>query len=227
METKEQIARCIDHTLLKADATISDIEKLCGEAREYSFASVCVNPSFVPVCASLLADTEVNVCTVVGFPLGATSTEAKAAETVQAIRDGAREIDMVLNIGRLKSGDHNFVRSDISAVVRAAHSSGAIVKVIIETVLLSEAEKVTACEAAVASGADYVKTSTGFGPGGASVADIRLMRKVVGPDIGVKASGGIRTREDAEAMLAAGATRIGASASVNIVRGEGKTVSNY
>ncbi len=214
------IASMIDHTLLKPDATHDQIAQLCYEARKYEFASVCVNPAFVKLCAELLRGSPVKVCTVIGFPLGATSPEAKAYEAEQAIRDGATEIDMVINIGALKAKDFDLVARDISGVVQVAHAAGALVKVIIETALLTHDEKVTACLLAKEAGADYVKTSTGFSGGGATVEDIALMRRVVGPEIGVKASGGVRTYEDAINMVKAGATRIGASAGVKIVQGE-------
>ena len=211
------VAQVIDHTLLKPEATREQIDRLCREALEYHFASVCVNPTHVGRCAELLRGSDVKVCTVVGFPLGATTTAVKAYETRQAIDDGATEIDMVINIGALKSGDLDAVQADIGAVVDAAHAAGALVKVIIETALLSDDEKVTACRLAQAAGAEFVKTSTGFGPGGAKVEDVALMRRVVGPEMGVKASGGVRNYADVQAMIAAGATRIGASAGVAIV----------
>lgn len=213
-----EIAKYIDHTLLKPDATKDEIEKLCEEAKEFGFASVCVNPAWVSYARELLQKTDVKVCTVIGFPLGATTTETKRMETEQAIQNGAAEVDMVMNIGALKSGDQLTVENDIEAVVHAAKEK-ALVKVIIETCLLTDDEKVIACQLAKKAGADYVKTSTGFSTGGATVEDIKLMRKTVGPDLGVKASGGIRTREDALAMINAGATRIGASAGVAIVKG--------
>lgn len=221
-ETPEQrthdIARIIDHTLLKPEASRAQIENLCAEARRYRFRSVCVNPVWVTTCAELLAETpEVLVCTVIGFPLGATLTEVKAFEAEQAIADGAREVDMVMNIGALKSGDHALVERDIRAVVEVAHAKDARCKVILETGLLSPDEIKGACAIALAAGADFVKTSTGFGPGGATVADIVLMRQAVGSQMGVKASGGVRTFEDVQALVAAGATRIGASAGVRIV----------
>jgi len=209
----------IDHTLLKPEATYTQIAQLCDEARQYNFASVCVNPTHVKRCAERLAGSPVKVCAVVGFPLGATLPEVKALETQQALDHGATEIDMVINIGALKSKDDDLVARDIGAVVRAAHASGALVKVIIEAALLTDEEKVTACQLAQEAGADFVKTSTGFGPGGATVHDVELMRRAVGPRVGVKAAGGIRTREDADQMIEAGATRIGASASVKIVTG--------
>jgi deoxyribose-phosphate aldolase len=211
------IAALIDHTILKADATRAEIVKVCREARQYSFASVCVNSYWVPLVKAELAGSPVKVCTVVGFPLGAASTEAKVAETAVAVRDGAQEIDMVINIGALKSGDPDAVRADIGQVVRTAHQGRAIVKVIIETSLLQDEEKVLASKLSKQGGADFVKTSTGFSTGGATAHDVALMRSAVGPEMGVKASGGVRTLEDLRAMTAAGATRIGASASVKIV----------
>ncbi|MCY8371590.1 deoxyribose-phosphate aldolase [Bacillus haynesii] len=214
----KQIARMIDHTVLKPDTVKSEIEALCKEAQEYGFASVCVNPCWVKLCAELLKDSEVKVCTVIGFPLGATSPETKAFETKQAIADGAGEVDMVINIGALKDRDTGTVEHDIRAVTDAADGK-ALVKVIIETSLLTDEEKRLACELAVKAGADFVKTSTGFSGGGATVQDIKLMRDAVGPDIGVKASGGVRDKESALAMIEAGATRIGASAGVSIVKG--------
>lgn len=214
----QKIARMIDHTALKPDTTENQIIKLCEEAKEYHFASVCVNPTWVKKSAEQLAGTEVKVCTVIGFPLGANTPEVKAFETDQAIKDGATEVDMVINIGALKDGNNELVERDIKAVVDAAKGR-ALTKVIIETCLLTDEEKVRACELAVKAGADYVKTSTGFSTGGATKEDIALMRKTVGPDIGVKASGGVRNAADAEAMIAAGATRIGASAGIEIVNG--------
>jgi deoxyribose-phosphate aldolase len=216
------IAALIDHTILKADATRAEIVKVCREARQYSFASVCVNSYWVPLVKAELAGSPVKVCAVVGFPLGAASTEAKVAETAVAVRDGAQEIDMVINIGALKSGDLDAVRADIEQVVRTAHQpvanqARAIVKVIIETSLLNDEEKVLASKLSKQAGADFVKTSTGFSTGGATAHDVALMRSAVGPQMGVKASGGVRTLEDLRAMTAAGATRIGASASVKIV----------
>ncbi len=216
------VARMIDHTLLKPDATQDEIAQLCYEARTHQFASVCVNPAHVRLAAQLLKDSGVDVCTVVGFPLGATPGTVKAYETQQAIRDGATEIDMVINIGALKSGDYKVVLEDIGAVVRAAHAHDTLVKVIIEAALLTDEEKVIASQLARSAGADYVKTSTGFGPGGATVEDVSLMRRVVGPEMGVKAAGGVRNLTDAEAMIAAGATRIGASAGVRIVQEAGR-----
>ena len=218
------LARMIDHTLLKPDATQKEIEKLCAEAKQYAFASVCINPSYVKLCAKLLRDTNIKVCTVIGFPLGATSSAVKAFETDNAIKDGAHEVDMVINVGMLKSGEHKYVEEDILSVVNSAHSSGVLTKVIIETGLLTDEEKVEACLLAKKAGADFVKTSTGFSKGGATIGDIALMRKVVGPELGVKASGGVRSREDALALIASGANRIGASASVKIVIGEKVTL---
>lgn len=213
------LAHMIDHTVLKPDATQDEIAQLCYEARQHGFASVCVNPGYVNLCAELLKGSGVDVCTVVGFPLGATSTDAKVFESQKAIRDGATELDMVINVGALKSRDYEVVEQDIASVARACHAAGAILKVIIEAALLTDEEKVIACQLAKVAGADFVKTSTGFGPGGATAEDVLLMRRVVGPDIGVKAAGGIRTYEDAQKMIAAGATRIGASASVKIIQG--------
>ncbi len=220
--TDGRLAHMIDHTLLKPDATHDQIAQLCYEARKYGFASVCVNPANVKLCAQLLKGSGIPVCTVVGFPLGATPTEVKVFEAQQALRDGAAEVDMVINVGALKSRDYELVKEDIAAVARACHAHNAILKVIIEAALLSDEEKVIACQLAKVAGADFVKTSTGFGPGGATPEDVALMRKVVGPEIGVKAAGGIRTYEDAQRMIAAGATRIGASASVKIIQGAGK-----
>ncbi|MFB3044625.1 MAG: deoxyribose-phosphate aldolase, partial [Acidimicrobiia bacterium] len=213
------VAQYIDHTLLVADATADDIDMLCSEAEQYGFASVCINPTWVKRAANNLRGTKVPVCTVIGFPLGATTTDIKATETRKALRDGAREIDMVINVGALKSGDHEMVYNDIVKVVDAAHETGAICKVILETALLTDEEKVIASALAKRAKADFVKTSTGFGPGGATVYDVALMRETVGPDMGVKASGGVRTANDLEDMIAAGATRIGASAGVQIVGG--------
>lgn len=215
------LAQYIDHTLLKPDATLDDIHKLCDEAKKFHFASVCVNPAYVPYCARELTGSGVKICTVVGFPLGASTTDIKVAETESAIRNGADEIDMVLNVGMLKSGEYEYVKNDIFSVVRTAHRLSAIVKVIIETALLTDEEKVQACLLSKWAEADFVKTSTGFSKGGATASDIRLMRKVVGTTMGVKASGGVRSREEAEEMVVSGATRIGASASVKIVAGNG------
>ncbi len=212
------VAKLIDHTLLKADATQDQIAQLCYEARKFGFAAVCVNPTHVKLCSQLLQGTEVHVCTVVGFPLGATPPEVKAYEAQQAIEDGATEVDMVINIGALKSKDYALVERDTAMVARACHAGGAILKVIIEAALLTDEEKVIACQLAKAAGADYVKTSTGFGPGGATAHDVALMRHAVGPGLGVKAAGGIKNLADAKEMVAAGATRIGASAGVRIVQ---------
>ena len=208
------LASSIDHTLLKADATEAQITRLCAEAREHRFASVCVNPRWVALCAQLLAGSGVRVCTVIGFPLGASSSAIKAAEARQAVADGADELDMVISVGDLKAGNYEFVRTDIRGVVKAAE--GRTVKVIIEACLLTDEEKSLACKLAMAAGADFVKTSTGFSTGGATVADVKLMRAAVGPNFGVKAAGGIRTRKDALAMIEAGANRIGASAGIAI-----------
>lgn len=211
-----KLASMIDHTILKPEAGKEQVETICREAREYGFASVCVNSSYVPLCAELLRDTEVKVCTVIGFPLGAMSTAAKAAEARQAILDGAEELDMVIHIGMLKDGNNEYVEQDIHSVVEEARGKAAV-KVIIETCLLSEEEKIRACMLAKKAGADYVKTSTGFSTGGATVEDIALMKKTVGKDMKVKASGGIRTREKAEEMRKAGADRIGTSSGIRIV----------
>ena len=214
------MAQYIDHTLLKPDATAEEIDKLCAEAVEYGFASVCINPTWVKRAANNLRGTPVPVCTVIGFPLGATTPEIKAMEARKALRDGAKEVDMVINIGALKSGDNDLVYNDIAKVVDAAHEGGAICKVILETALLTDEEKVIASALSKRGKADFVKTSTGFGPGGATVYDVALMRETVGPDMGVKASGGVRTADDAEDLIAAGATRIGASAGIEIVGGK-------
>ncbi|MEB2295233.1 MAG: deoxyribose-phosphate aldolase [Ignavibacteria bacterium] len=222
----KNIASKIDHTMLKPDATPQEITELCEEAKKYHFASVCINPGYVSLCASLLKGSEVRICTVVGFPLGATTAEVKKFETEQAIKNGATEIDMVINVGRLKAGDNSYVENDVNEVVMTAKSKGALVKVIIEAALLTDEEKVKACLICKKAGADFVKTSTGFSKGGATVGDVALMKYVVGSSIGVKAAGGIRSKEDAEAMIASGADRIGASASVKIVSGE-KSESNY
>lgn len=210
----------IDHTLLKPDATPEQIRRLCTEADENGFASVCVNPAYVPLAAELLKDSAVNVCTVIGFPLGMNATAIKAAEARQAVQDGADELDMVIQIGQLKSGNLAYVEEDIRAVVEAG--GGKLVKVIIETALLTDAEKVTACQLAQRAGADFVKTCTGFSGGAASVHDIALMRKTVGPDMGVKASGGVRDYASAVALIEAGATRIGTSSGVAIAAGEAR-----
>jgi deoxyribose-phosphate aldolase len=214
------LARMIDHTLLKPDAVRVEIEQLCAEALHYGFAGVCVNPSYVQTAAKLLRGSSVKVCAVIGFPLGATSTAAKVFETTQTLQDGAQEVDMVINVGMLKSGDCSFVRNDIAAVVEAARIRNAATKVILETCLLTDEEIIIVCSLAKDAGADFVKTSTGFSKGGATVHDIALMRKTVGAAIGVKASGGIRTREQALAMIAAGATRIGTSSSILIAAGD-------
>ena len=213
------LARYIDHTLLSADATAENIDRLCAEAERHHFASVCINPTWVRRAAENLRGSGVPVCTVIGFPLGATTTEVKAMEARKALRDGAKEIDMVLNVGALKSGDYDLVYNDIAKVVDAAHETRAICKVILETALLTDEEKVMAAAMAKRAKADFVKTSTGFGPGGATVYDVALIRETVGPEMGVKASGGVRTAHEAEDMIAAGATRIGASAGVQIVTG--------
>jgi deoxyribose-phosphate aldolase len=213
------LAKTIDHTLLKPDATPDQIAQLCFEARKHGFASVCINPTWVKLCAELLQGSDVKVCTVIGFPLGATPPEVKVYEAQNALDHGATEIDMVLNIGALKARDLELVAKDIRGVVITAHNRSALTKVIIETSLLTDEEKVIACLLAKEAGADFVKTSTGFSGGGATVADVTLMRRTVGPEMGVKASGGVRTFEDADSMIKAGATRIGASAGVKIVQG--------
>jgi deoxyribose-phosphate aldolase len=212
------VASLIDHTLLKPEATIAQIEQLCAEAREYAFASVCVNSVYVPLAASLLRDSAVAVCTVVGFPLGASLTDVKVYEAAQAIERGASEIDMVIHIGALKEHEISVAHHDIAAVVAECQIKGALCKVILETVLLTDEQKATGCRVARDAGADFVKTSTGFAGGGATVADVRLMREVVGSEMGVKASGGVRSLADARAMIEAGATRIGTSAGVAIMR---------
>ena len=212
------VASMIDHTLLKPDATRQNIEELCREAAQFKFATVCVNPAWVALAARLLRGSGVGVCSVVGFPLGATTADVKGYETRRAIFDGASEIDMVINVGALKSGDLRVVERDIDAVTASCRECGALSKVIIEAALLTDDEKVTACTLAKAAGADYVKTSTGFGPGGATAADVALMRRIVGADMGVKAAGGVRDLEGMKAMIAAGATRVGASAGVKIVQ---------
>ncbi|HXJ43125.1 MAG TPA: deoxyribose-phosphate aldolase [Bryobacteraceae bacterium] len=217
MTFERTIAGLIDHTILRPDAVRDDVARVCAEALRFEFASVCVNSFWVPRVAAELAGSPVKVCTVAGFPLGAASTAAKVAETMAAVAQGAQEIDMVINVGALLSGETAFVQEDIASVVRASHAKGAIVKVIIETALLDDAGKVLACQLSQAAGADFVKTSTGFAKSGATVADIALMRRTVGPDLGVKASGGIRTLADLRAMVAAGASRVGASASVAIM----------
>lgn len=224
MENKN-IASIIDHTILKADATKEAVEKICKEAIEYKFASVCINPANVALCAELLKDSRIKVCTVIGFPLGANTSEVKAFETKDAIEKGANEVDMVINIGKLKDKDYDYVKKDIEAVVEAAKGK-ALTKVIIETCLLTDEEKVKACELAKEAGADFVKTSTGFSTGGSTPEDIKLMRETVGPEMGVKASGGVRSLKDAKAVIENGATRIGASASVAICNGQ-TTSGNY
>lgn len=212
------MAQYIDHTLLKPDATPEQIAKLCAEAAEYHFASVCINPCNVRQSAELLRGTAVLVCSVVGFPLGATMPEVKAYETERVIWDGATEVDMVINVGALKGGDYALLQRDIEAVVHVAHRSRVLTKVIIEAALLTDDEKVKACTLAKAAQADFVKTSTGFGPGGATLHDVELMRRTVGPEMGVKAAGGIRDYATAQEMITAGATRVGASASVKIMQ---------
>ena len=220
------VAGVIDHTLLKPDASQKEIDQLCREAAEFKFATVCVNPAWVGRCAANLRGSSVGVCSVVGFPLGATTADVKGYETRRAIFDGAREIDMVINVGALKSGDLATVERDIAAVTTACRDCGVVSKVIIEAALLTDEEKVTACTLAKAAGADFVKTSTGFGPGGATVADVALMRRVVGEDMGVKAAGGVRDLEGLKAMVDAGASRVGASAGVKIVQqSQGKSVA--
>ncbi|MDQ0719983.1 deoxyribose-phosphate aldolase [Paenibacillus sp. W4I10] len=223
--TTPQLAKMIDHTLLRADATQSEMAKLTEEAKQYQFASVCVNPGWVAYAAEQLHGSGVDICTVIGFPLGASTSETKAFETKDAIAKGATEVDMVINISALKDGKDDFVEQDIRAVVEAA-AGKALVKVIIETCLLTDEEKVRACQAAVRAGADFVKTSTGFSTGGATPEDIALMRRTVGPDVGVKASGGVRSLEDMQKMIEAGATRIGASSGVKIMQG-GQSSSSY
>ena len=215
MMDKKTIAAMIDHTLLKPEATPAQIEKLCAEAAEYHFASVCVNPVYIPLAARLLKGTGVKVCCVVGFPLGAIAPEQKAAEAASCAAMGAEELDMVIHVGAAKAGDWALVQRDIEGVVKAA--AGHTVKVIIETCLLTDEEKVKACEAAKAAGAHFVKTSTGFSTGGANVHDVALMRETVGPDVGVKASGGVRTHEDADKMIKAGATRLGTRSGVKLM----------
>lgn len=213
---RSDLAKYIDHTCLKPDATEKDIKKLCAEAREYGFASVCVNPSFIKLAAKELAGSEVKPCCVIGFPLGAHTTRAKVFEAKEAVKNGAKELDMVINIGAAKARKWKAVRKDIEAVVKAA-GERAIVKVIIETSMLNDKEKVRACEEAKAASAAFVKTSTGFGGGGATASDIKLMRETVGAEMGVKASGGVRTTEQADELIAAGASRIGASAGLAII----------
>ncbi len=221
------IARMIDHTLLKPETSANDIDKLCEEAKQYNFASVCINPCYVSQCYSHLKNTPVKVCTVIGFPLGANCTDTKRKEAELALSQGAQEIDMVINIGKLKSGDYDYIFNDINQVVLAAKKYNAVCKVIIETALLTDEEKVKACLISKSAKADFVKTSTGFSTGGATASDVALMRYVVGSSVGVKASGGIRTKEDVEAMIESGADRIGASASVKIVTGQVSKESGY
>ena len=220
------VAGMIDHTLLKPEATPKEIAVLCEEARQHSFASVCINPSYISLCKKLLAGSTVKVCTVIGFPLGATTTEVKEFETEQAIKNGADEVDMVINIGQLKAGNYDYVESDVKAVVNTARRNNVLSKVIFEIALMTDQEKVKAALICKKVGADFVKTSTGFSKGGATVGDVALMKYVVGSKIGVKAAGGIRSKEDADAMIASGADRIGASASVKIVSGE-KSEGDY
>lgn len=215
--TKSELAKYMDHTLLKADATAEQIDRVAAEARELNTASVCVNGYWVPRVARALEGTDVITCAVIGFPLGAMSTAAKAAETADVVAAGATEVDMVINIGELKAGNDDAVRADIAAVAEAAHAGGALLKVIIECCLLTDEEKVRASRLTVEGGADFVKTSTGFSTHGATVEDVRLMRETVGPDFGVKAAGGIRTLADAKAMIEAGANRLGVSASIAIL----------
>ncbi|PID56705.1 MAG: deoxyribose-phosphate aldolase [Ignavibacteriae bacterium] len=221
------LSRMIDHTMLKPDATPQEIKTLCEEAKKYTFASVCVNPSYVSLCSNLLKGTQVKVCTVIGFPLGATTTAIKRAEAEEALNNGAQEIDMVINIGKLKAGENQYVFNDINQVVLAAKRKSAVTKVIIETALLTDEEKVKACLISKDAKADFVKTSTGFSKGGATAGDVALMRFVVGSSVGVKASGGVRTLEDAETMIKSGADRIGASASVKIVSGSKSVAKGY
>ncbi|MFN8586321.1 MAG: deoxyribose-phosphate aldolase [Candidatus Eisenbacteria bacterium] len=220
------MASLIDHTLLKPDAPRMEVEQLCREAAQFCFASVCVNPNWVALCREMLRGTGVKVCTVIGFPLGAHLPDVKAYETRRAVEQGAEEVDMVINIGALKSKDYALVEQDIHGVVQAA-GKDVVVKVILETTLLTHDEKIMGCSLSKAAGADYVKTSTGFAGGGATVEDVQLMRETVGPEMGVKASGGVRTRDDAEKMVAAGATRLGASAGVKIIRGEAVQGKGY
>jgi len=217
---RQSVASMIDHTLLKPEATRQEILTLCTEAKEYQFASVCVNPVWVPFVVETLQGSSVAVCTVIGFPLGASTIDTKIAETKEAVLNGAMEIDMVINIGLLKSGDKETIKKEIQAIVQAAQ--GKVVKVIMETCLLTEEEKITACMIAKEAGAHFVKTSTGFSTGGATVEDVALMRKIVGDQMGVKASGGIRTWDDAKALIQAGATRIGASKGIQIVEEENR-----
>lgn len=218
-----ELAGCIDHTLLRSDASLEEVRKICDEAKKYSFASVCVNPSYIKFVAEQLAGTKVKPCCVIGFPFGTQTPAAKRAEALDAVANGGRELDMVINVGAIKTGDWDLVRRDVESVIGAAGSS-ADVKVILETCLLTDEEKVRACEICKEAGAAFVKTSTGYSTGGATAADVALMRRTVGPDMGVKASGGIRTYEDAVTMLEAGANRIGASAGIKIIAGPGGKV---
>jgi len=222
-----ELAQFIDHTLLKADATTTQVQKLCQEARENKFFSVCVNSYYVKTCVELLKGSSVKVCTVVGFPLGASTMETKRFEAMKAIAEGAREIDMVLNISAVKSQNWQYVLDDMSSLAQICHQQGAILKVILETCLLTQDEKKKACELAVKAGVDFVKTSTGFSTSGATVEDVQLMRSIVGPAIGVKASGGIRNTETAKSMIEAGANRLGTSASVEIVQGQNAGFGSY
>ncbi len=226
IEKITDLASLVDHTLLKQDATQEQIRKLCQEAREYKFASVCVNPSYVPLVAELLRGSDVKVCCVIGFPLGATTTKTKVFETKEVVENGAQEVDMVINVGAVKSGDWDYVRNDIESVVIAAGGK-ALVKVIFETCLLNDEEKIRACTISKQAGADFVKTSTGFSTGGATVEDIKLMRKTVGQNMGVKASGGIKDYDTALAMVKAGATRLGTSSGVAIVKKEKESAAPY
>ncbi len=221
------LARMIDHTMLKPEATPQEITTLCEEAKTYNFASVCVNPSYVQLCRQLLIGTQVKVCTVIGFPLGATTTAVKRLEAEEALINGAEEVDMVINIGKLKAGDYDYVFNDINQIATVAKSKNAVLKVILETALLTDEEKIKACILSKQAKADFVKTSTGFSKGGATAADVALMRYVVGSSVGVKASGGVRTLEDAELMIKSGADRIGASASVKIVSGDKSKSEGY
>jgi deoxyribose-phosphate aldolase len=222
-----ELAQFIDHTLLKADATLQQVEKLCQEAKENNFFSVCVNSFYVKPCVELLKGSSVKVCTVVGFPLGASTMETKRFEAMKAIAEGAREIDMVLNISAVKSQNWQYVLDDMSSLAQICHQQGATLKVILETCLLTLEEKKKACELAVKAGVDFVKTSTGFSAAGATIEDVQLMRSIVGPGIGVKASGGIRNTETAKAMIEAGANRLGTSASVEIVKGQNAGFGSY
>ncbi|QXQ11120.1 deoxyribose-phosphate aldolase [Paeniglutamicibacter sp. Y32M11] len=216
----QNIASFIDHTILNPDAGAADVQRICAEAVKYSFKSVCVNPIWVSTVAAALNGSDVLTCSVIGFPFGATPTASKVFEATTVVNDGANEVDMVINIAAAKAGDKEALVADITAVAQAVHAGGAILKVIIETALLTDEQKVLACRASVEAGADFVKTSTGFAGGGATLADVALMRSTVGPDMGVKASGGVRSLETAQAMIDAGATRLGSSSGVAIVEGE-------